>query len=148
MPSLQFELPSDKDQITILRGIAIILIIFGLDSLYSTIDSGFHTKDLGVFMIPVGIGLLRRKDSSRAWARFWLFLCFLSLCFTLGIVLFLSPLVQNASSHSIPRALISFALVTAIGLVVAAVLWLSPRHLKPINPADNLDTQPPKNKNG
>jgi len=139
MPSLQFALPSDKDQIAILRGIAVILIIFGLDSLYSTIQSGFHTKDLGVCMIPVGIGLLRRKDSSRAWARFWLFLAALPLCLTLGIVLFLSPLVPNASDYSLPRVLITFALIIALGFVVAAFMWLSPRRLKAIKTADDID---------
>jgi len=148
MPSLQFELPSDKDQIAILRGIAIILVIFGLDSLYSTIQSGFHTKDLGVFMIPVGIGLLRRKDSSRAWARFWIFLGLLPLCLTLGIVIFISPLVPNASDYAVTRTLMSFALVIAIGLVVVAFLWLSPRRLKPIKTVDDIDAQPQKNENG
>ena len=57
--------------------ISLLFIAFGLLAIWSVIVDLTHSKlslNFAVFLLPVGIGLLRGKKSSQWWARFWVIL--------------------------------------------------------------------------
>jgi putative effector of murein hydrolase LrgA (UPF0299 family) len=54
--------------------IAILFLCLGLKAVYEIIERAMQGSlhiNLGFFMIPIAIGLLRGKDSSRIWAKIW-----------------------------------------------------------------------------
>ena len=54
--------------------IAILFLCLGLKAAFEIIEralQGTLSLNLGFFMIPIGIGLLRGKESSRVWAKIW-----------------------------------------------------------------------------
>lgn len=77
--------------------------------------------NFAVFLLPVGIGLLRGKPRSQWWARIWIILGYL-LCAFLVVVVFVAPENAHASwfEHEIrgPAAIPYVLLVLAILAVV------------------------------
>lgn len=54
--------------------IAILFLCLGLRAVFEIIEratQGVLHFNFGFFMIPIAIGLLRGKDSSRVWAKIW-----------------------------------------------------------------------------
>jgi hypothetical protein len=55
--------------------IGLFFCLMGVISLWETIVALFSSRlfiNLGIFMIPVGLGLLRGQRASLWWARFWI----------------------------------------------------------------------------
>ena len=52
--------------------------------------------NFAVLLLPVGIGLLRGKSSSRWWARFWIILGYIGCAILIGAAIF-APSNVNAS---------------------------------------------------
>lgn len=73
------------------RRILIIGILFclcGILAIWDIIDGFLHSHirlNLAIFMLPVGIGLLRGKKSSQNWARVWIVLGY-AICGIITIV--------------------------------------------------------------
>jgi hypothetical protein len=77
--------------------IAWIFIILGSLSVCSLIYGLFNDRmnlDFSVLMIPIGIGLLKSRSSSRGWAKFWIGL----FSFVLGLLLILYPFLGDSFS--------------------------------------------------
>ena len=74
--------------------IGLLFVAFGLLAIWDIIYRLTHNEiylNFAVFMLPVGIGLLRRKRSSQWWARFWIILGY---CFNGLLVLFAISMPQ------------------------------------------------------
>lgn len=57
--------------------IGLLFAIVGANSIWNTIETGLHDGlhiSFSIFMLPVGIGLLRGKRSSQWWASAWIIL--------------------------------------------------------------------------
>lgn len=54
--------------------IAVLFLCLGLKAVFEIIERAMQWSlhiNLGFFMIPIAIGLLRGKNSSRIWAKIW-----------------------------------------------------------------------------
>ena len=63
------------------------------DVITNLIDLSIHIN-FGLFLLPVGIGLLRGELHSRWWARFWIILGYIFCTVTAGIILFASAVTE------------------------------------------------------
>jgi len=69
--------------------IAQLFFLTGVYAIYSVVAdliNGHLYINLGVFMLPVGIGLFKGKSSSRWWAKFWMILGYV-LCALMMVML-------------------------------------------------------------
>jgi hypothetical protein len=116
--------------------IGLLFMLFGALAIWTVIEAALRNRiylNFGVFLFPVGIGLLRGKISSRWWARMWIILGYLGI--GLMIVLALaSPQSLSASwfdaevrgRRAVPYV-IAAAAVLAAGLIVCHRLLYSPK---------------------
>ena len=77
--------------------IGLLFCLGGISSIWDMLSDLFQSRlsfDFGVLLLPVGIGLLRGKQSSQWWARFWIILGYI-LC---GLLVILVPLWPGSAS--------------------------------------------------
>jgi len=111
--------------------IGVIFIIAGCLAAWEIVYDLFHDHlnlNFAVLMIPVGIGLLKGRSSSRRWAKFWIGLASLMI----GLLLVAYPFFGDSYSVTwfdkplvgIPRhaMVIGFPIVL---LVIARLMWRS-----------------------
>ena len=86
--------------------------------------------NVGVFMLPVGIGLLRGKLSSQWWARFWMILGYL-LCAAAVILSVAFPRFLTLTWHDtvVLRGREVIPYMTAAAVIVALLIRLLHRLL-------------------
>ena len=116
--------------------IGLLFIICGVLAVWSIIEAGMRggiNINFGVFLLPVGIGLLQGKASSQWWARFWIFLGYVLMAVIICFVL-VEPKAAQASwfgkSISGRRAapyVLGFAALFTAGLWVCHKLLYSPK---------------------
>ncbi len=73
--------------------IGLLFVLGGVLAIWSIIEAAMHNRislNFGVFLLPVGIGLLRGRASSQWWARFWIILGYITLV-ALGCLVFAYP---------------------------------------------------------
>lgn len=116
--------------------IGLLFMLFGVLSILSIIESavkGGINLNFAVLLLPVGIGLLRGKSSSRFWAKFWIILGYIGLALMIGLVL-VQPGNAKASwfgseihgGRAVPYVVLIGGLF-GIGLVVCHRLISSPK---------------------
>jgi hypothetical protein len=72
--------------------IGLLFCLAGGSAIWNVISGFFHSElrwNFGVLMLPVGIGLLRGRQQSQWWARFWIVLGYAGCAF-LGLSVFMS----------------------------------------------------------
>ena len=77
--------------------IGLFFCVGGILAIWDVVSAVFQSSlylNFGVFLLPVGIGLLRGKPSSQWWARFWIIIGYLG-CGLLVVV----PVVWPGSAH-------------------------------------------------
>lgn len=68
--------------------IAALFILSGINSAWDIVYGMFHDRlniNLGVLTIPVGVGLIKGRSSSRWWAKFWIGLLFVVCLIVAGL---------------------------------------------------------------
>lgn len=62
--------------------IGLLFVVVGVLAILSIIEAAMYSRinlNFGVFLLPVGIGLLRGRASSQWWAHFWIILGYIAL---------------------------------------------------------------------
>ena len=76
--------------------IGLIFVLGGASAIWNILESAMNSRltiNAGVFLLPIGIGLLRGRASSQWWARFWIILGYIAIIVLVCLV-FAYP--QNA----------------------------------------------------
>jgi len=107
--------------------VGILFCLGGALAIWEVLSGLFQSHiylNFAVFLLPVGIGLLRGKLRSQWWARFWIILGYI-FCVILVVLAIVSPRNAHASwfgreiagSQAIPYILL-FSALLAVSLVV------------------------------
>ena len=113
--------------------IGILFCLGGLLAIWEVLSDLFQSHinlNFAVFLLPVGIGLLRGKPRSQWWARFWIILGYI-FCVVLVVIVVVSPGNAHASwfgreirgSSAVPCALLVSALFAAFLSVLHRLLY-------------------------
>jgi len=113
--------------------IGILFCLGGFLAIWEVLSDLFRSHinlNFAVFMLPVGIGLLRGKPRSQWWARFWIILGYI-LCALLVMIVILSPGNAHASwlgreirgSGAIPYVLLVSALLAVALIAMHKLLY-------------------------
>ena len=106
--------------------IGILFCLAGFSAIWEVLSDLMRSHinlNLAVFLVPVGIGLLRGKPRSQWWARLWIILGY-TLCALLVVVVIMSPENAHASwfgSEIRGSRAIPFVLLLATLLAVALI---------------------------
>ncbi len=106
--------------------VAILFILCGAQAVWSIVEAALHSRlniNLGVFLLFVGMGLLRGKRSSLSWARFWIVLGYILIVVAAGLFLShpsrLKISLWGEQVHG--ASVIPYALVILAGLAAALI---------------------------
>jgi serine/threonine protein kinase len=113
--------------------IGILFCLGGFSAIWDVLSDIFRSHinlNFAVFLLPVGIGLLRGKPRSQWWARFWIILGYI-LCALSVVVVIVSPENAHASwfdseirgSAAIPYVLLMLALLAVALIAVHKLLY-------------------------
>jgi peptidoglycan/LPS O-acetylase OafA/YrhL len=113
--------------------IGILFCLAGVLAIWEMLSDLFRSHinlNFAVFLLPVGIGLLRGKPRSQWWARFWIVLGYL-FCVLLMVMAIVSPQNAHASwfgkeiggSRAVPYVLLMAALSAGAFMVVHKLLY-------------------------
>lgn len=113
--------------------IGILYCLFGALAIWDVISKLFDSHinlNFAVFLLPVGIGLLKGKPSSRKWAIFWIVLGYL-FCLLMIVLALISP--QNLTAtwfdrvikghEAVPYVLASVAALGTILVIIHKLLY-------------------------
>lgn len=115
--------------------IGLLFAIMGAYSIAEVIRAGFHdgiNLNFSMFMLPVGIGLLRGRKSSQWWASLWIILGYCSAVWVL-VMTFCAPTAEikwlgfTAQGKGAIPYLFVFLLLWAVGLSIGHRLLYSPK---------------------
>ena len=122
--------------------IGILFCLGGVLAIWDIITDLFQSSislNFAVFLLPVGMGLLKGKPSSQKWARFWVILGYIFCVFmTSFVIVFPESASVRLAEHEIrgPEALpyaLSLIALLAISLVVIHKLLYSEKALAYFN---------------
>lgn len=113
--------------------IGILFCLAGVLAIWEVLSDLFRSHinlNLAVFLLPVGIELLRGKPRSQWWARFWIVLGYL-FCVLLMVMAIVSPQNAHASwfgkeiqgSRAVPYVLLMAVLSAGAFMVVHKLLY-------------------------
>lgn len=128
--------------------LGILFILAGILAVWEVVSDLMNSHlnlNFAVFLLPVGIGLLKGKRSSRSWAKFWIILGYL-LCGLLSVLAMVAP--GNAHAYwpghevrgpaAVPYVLL-FAALLALFLMVMQMLLRSDKANAYFNHAGGSD---------
>ena len=116
-----------------------LFALSGIFAIWSIIEAAMQNRiffNFGVFLLPVGIGLLRGRKSSQWWARFWIILAYIAI---IAVICLIFAYPQNAKAtwfgteirgtRAIPYAF-GFAALFGLVLHICHRLLYSPKASK------------------
>lgn len=107
--------------------IGILFCFFGLSAIWDMVTHllrGDLWLNFGVLMLPVGIGLLRGRPSSRTWAKLWILLGYLGCACVIWIALVMpqSLTFRGIGMETTGSAAVSYALtITLVFTILLSV---------------------------
>ncbi len=109
--------------------IGALFILVGASALFELVQDLMHRRislNFAVLMIPVGIGLLKGRASSRSWAKFWIGL-FLLVVTTFAIAYWVVPerfhvSLGSEEAHGMMRHVIAVT-IPALLIVAGVSCW-------------------------
>lgn len=108
--------------VTLIAGAYMLLGLVSIVAILGSLIAGPFQFNLGFFLLPVGLGLLKGKPSSRRWALFWAGLTGISIAVAY-VVLLVSDGPAGTESAAVGWLRVIFYTVPAVMLAGCIAIW-------------------------